>query len=151
MKSSWIAGLFAFVVAFASVSLAIESKVAVDKLKCIVSGAAVKEDKASDWKDGKIFFCCENCQKKFDGDKKAFAAKANHQLVASKQVVQKACPFSGGPPKSEFSVEFKDATIGFCCNNCKGKAEKMSDDDKVAKLFGEEAFEKAKFAKPESK
>ena len=29
----------------------------------------------------------------------------------------------------------------------KGKAEKMSDDDKVAKLFGEEAYGKAKFAK----
>lgn len=151
MKNSWIVGLFAFVVAFATVSIAADSKVAVDKLKCFISGTAVKEDKTSDWKDGKVYFCCGNCLKKFDGNKKDFAAKANHQLIASKQVEQKACPFSGGEIKKDFAVEFKGATVAFCCNNCKGKAEKMSDDDKVANLFGEDAYAKAKFAKVEAK
>jgi YHS domain-containing protein len=152
MKNSWIVGLFAFVVAFATVSIAADSKVAVDKLKCLVAGtAAAKEDKSSDWKDGKVYFCCGNCLKKFDADKKAFAAKANHQLIASKQVEQKSCPFSGGDLNKDTAIEFKGASISFCCNNCKGKAEKMSDDDKVAKLFGEEAYAKAKFAKVETK
>jgi hypothetical protein len=62
-------------------------------------------------------------------------------------VTQKACPFSGGELNKDATVEFKGAKVSFCCNNCKGKAEKMSDNDKVANLFGEEAYGKAKFAK----
>ncbi|MEQ1830043.1 MAG: hypothetical protein ABL921_29045 [Pirellula sp.] len=153
MKNSWIAGVFAFVAAFAVVSIAADPKVAVDKLKCVVAGekAAAKADKSADWKDGKVYFCCGNCLAKFEGDKKGFAAKANHQLIASKQVEQKACPFSGGPIKADKNVEFKGATIAFCCDNCKGKAEKYSDDDKIANLFSEEAYAKAKFAKVETK
>jgi hypothetical protein len=67
--------------------------------------------------------------------------------ASSGQVTQKACPFSGGEIKADKTVEFKGAKVAFCCDNCKGKAEKMSDDDKVANLFGEDAFAKAKFAK----
>jgi hypothetical protein len=141
-----LASCFAFAVAFTAVSVYAE-KVDIAKVKCFISGQAAKEDKTSEWKDGTVYFCCGNCLKKFDGDKKAFAAKANHQLIATAQVEQKACPFSGGELKADTAIEFKGAKIAFCCNNCKGKAEKMSDDDKVAKLFGEEAYEKAKFAK----
>ena len=151
MKNAWVFGLFAFVAAFASVSVAVDTKIDFEKLKCLISGTAAKEDKASDWKDGKVYFCCGNCLKKFDGDKKTYAAKANHQLIASLQVEQKACPFSGGKIKEDSAIEFKGAKIAFCCNNCKGDAEKMSDDDKVEKLFGEDAYAKAKFAKPEKK
>ena len=142
---TFIAAVFAFAVAFSAVSVYAE-KVDVSKVKCLISGAAAKEDKTADWKGGKVYFCCGNCQKKFTDDSKSFAAKANHQLIASGQVTQGACPFSGGELNKDASVEFKGAKISFCCNNCKGKAEKMSDDDKVAKLFGDEAFEKAKFA-----
>ena len=151
MKNTWIAGLLAFVVAFASVSVAFENKVAVDKLKCLISGAAAKEDKSVDYKSGKIYFCCGDCLKKFDGDKKTYAANANHQLIASKQVEQKACPFTGGDLNKDATIEFKGATIAFCCNNCKGKAEKYKDEDKLAKIFGDEQYDKAKFTKVESK
>lgn len=151
MKNSWVLGLIAFVATFATVSFAVDTKIDFASMKCLVSGAAAKEDKSSDWKDGKVYFCCGSCLKKFDGDNKGFAAKANHQLIASKQVEQKACPFSGGDVKAGTAIEFKGASIAFCCNNCKGKAEKMSDDDKVAKLFGEDAYAKAKFAKVEKK
>ena len=151
MKNTWLAGLFAFVVAFAAVSIAADTKIDFAKIKCVIADKAPVEDKSSDWKDGKVYFCCGNCQKKFDGDKKGFAAKANHQLIATKQVEQKACPFTGGELNKDATVEFKGATVGFCCNNCKGKAEKMSDDDKLVKLFGEEAYDKAKFAKAEKK
>ena len=151
MKNTWIAGLFAFVVAFTAVSFAADTKIDFSKLKCLVLDKAAVENKSSDYKDCKVYFCCGGCQKKFDGDKKEFASKANHQLIASKQVEQKACPFSGGELKPEFSVEFKGAKVGFCCDGCKGKAEKMSDEDKLAKLFGEDAYAKAKFAKVEKK
>ena len=151
MKNTWVAGLFAFVVAFTAVSFAADTKIDFSKLKCVVLDKTAVEDKSSDYKDCKVYFCCGNCKKKFDGDKKAFAAQANHQLVASKQVEQKACPFTGGALKPESSVEFKGAKVSFCCDVCKGKAEKMSDEDKLAKLFGEDAYAKAKFAKVEKK
>ena len=154
MKSSWLVGLFAFVIAFAGVTFAVEKKIAVDKLKCLLADKPAVADKSSDWKDGKVFFCCGGCLKKFDADKsgkKEFAAKANHQLIASMQVEQKACPYSGAEIKKDVSIEFKGATMGFCCNGCKGKAEKLSDDEKLATLFGEEFYEKAKFAKVEDK
>ena len=151
MKNSWIAGLVAFAIAFTSVSVAFE-KVSIDKLKCLMNGTGqAKEDKSSDWKDGKVYFCCSNCLKKFDDDKKTYAAKANHQLIASQQVEQKACPFSGGELNKDTAIEVKGAKIAFCCNNCKGKAEKIADDEKIEKLFSEENYEKAKFAKVESK
>ena len=151
MKNTWVAGLFAFVVAFTAVSFAADTKIDFSKLKCLVADKAAVEDKSSEYKDCNVYFCCGNCKKKFDGDKKAFASQANHQLIASKQVEQKACPFSGGALKPEFSVEFKGAKVGFCCDGCKGKAEKMSDEDKMTKLFGEDSYAKAKFAKVEKK
>jgi YHS domain-containing protein len=145
-----IASCFAFLVTFTAVSVYAE-KIDIAKVKCLVSGAAAKEDKTSEWKEGTVYFCCGNCQKKFNDDKKGFAAKANHQLISTSQVEQRACPFSGGELNAETAIEFKGAKIAFCCNNCKGKAEKMSDDDKLDKLFGEAAYDKAKFAKPEKK
>jgi hypothetical protein len=141
-----IAGLFAALVSFSAVT-AYAEKIDFSKVKCLVSGAAAKEAKASDWKECSVYFCCDNCKGKFDADKKAMAAKANHQLIATSQVTQKACPFSGGELNKDASVEFKEAKVSFCCNNCKGKAEKMTDDEKLDKLFGEGAYEKAKFAK----
>ncbi len=151
MKSTVIAGLFAFVAAFTAVSFAADTKIDFAKLKCLFADKAPVEEKSSEYKDCKVYFCCGNCLKKFDGDKKAFASQANHQLIASKQVEQKACPFSGGALKPEFSVEFKGATVGFCCGGCKGKAEKMSDEVKMKELFGEDSYAKAKFAKVEKK
>ena len=140
------AAAFAALVAFSAVT-AYAEKIDFAKVKCMVSGAAAKEAKTSEWKECNVYFCCDNCKGKFDADKKAMAAKANHQLIATGQVTQKACPFSGGELNKDATVEFKGAKVSFCCNNCKGKAEKMSDDDKVANLFGEEAYGKAKFAK----
>ena len=151
MKNSLITALIAFVAAFTAVSFAADNKIDLTKLKCLFADKAPLEDKSSEWKEGKVYFCCGNCLKKFDGDKKKFASEANHQLIASKQVEQKACPFSGGPLKKEFSVEFKGATVGFCCEGCKSKAEKMSDADKLTGLFDEEHFAKAKFAKVDKK
>ena len=78
------------------------------------------------------------------------AAKANAQLVASKQYVQKGCPFSGGELNAETKIKVGGAEVAFCCNNCKGKAEKMEGDAQLEALFGEKAFKTAKFEKAKS-
>lgn len=125
-----------------------------DDVKCIMNPkAAAKEDKALDYKGGKVFFCCDNCPKgfakKLEAKDELVMAKANQQLVATEQAKQAKCPFTGGPLKTELTVN--GATIQFCCNNCKGKAEKLEGEKQLTVLFGEEAWEKAEFKVADAK
>ena len=128
--------------AFAGVSL--------EGVKCLMAASQdAKESKASEWKEGKVYFCCDKCLGKFDAmskeEKEKIASKANAQLVASKQYVQKACPISGGELNPETKITVAGAEIAFCCNNCKAKAEGWKGDEQVENLFGEKAFKQAKF------
>lgn len=100
--------------------------------KCPVSGKPAKEDKSVDHLTKKVYFCCDGCPAAFKKDPAKFATNTNLQLVATGQAKQVGCPFSGGPVKSE-AIDVEGAKVGFCCNNCKGKAEKS--DDKVALIF----------------
>jgi hypothetical protein len=133
-------------------SVAIAAKtVSLDGIKCPLSGGPAKEDKTVAHLDGSVYFCCEKCMAKFETDKDKFAAKANQQLVATKQYEQKACPVSGSPLNKATEIEVGGTKVAFCCNNCKGAAEKKSGDEQVEFVFGKKAFEKGKFAKVETK
>lgn len=45
------------------------------------------------------------------------------------------CPMMGNPVAADGgSVEFQGHTIGFCCEGCAPKFEKLSDKEKLAKL-----------------
>ena len=118
-------------------------------IKCVMNGkASAKADKSVEYKGGKVFFCCGNCPKAFAKKvktDKVVAAKGNVQLVATKQAKQAKCPFSGGPAKDATAIKVSGASIAFCCNNCKGKAEKMKGNDQLLALFGDDAFKKAGF------
>jgi YHS domain-containing protein len=128
-----------------------ESGITLEGIKCIVSGAPIDAAKSVDYAEGKAYFCCGKCSKKFEDDKTKFVSKANAQLVATKQYEQGGCPFSGGKVNPDTMVKVAGAEVGFCCNNCKGKVEKMKDEEKLAAVFSKEAFEKAKFVKVEKK
>jgi len=67
---------------------------------CPVSGKKCNPEKSADFAGGKVWFCCGNCEKAFSGDPTKFAAKAHQQMVSTGQLVQKGCPFSGGPVKA---------------------------------------------------
>jgi hypothetical protein len=131
-----------------SVALDDAKKNPLEGVKCLLMPEkAVKEDKAVDYKEGKVYFCCPGCVKKFSEGKDKFEAKANHQLVLTKQYKQEACPMSGGALNESTAIEVGGVKVAFCCNNCKGKAEKMEGDKQVEELFGKNAFEKGKFTK----
>lgn len=100
------------------------------KAVCPISGAPAKNNKMTNFGGGQVFFCCDNCLKKFNTMK----AKMNHQLFATAQVKQVACPISGGKIKDGTEVEFGTAKVKFCCNNCQGKAKKMVAEDKDAAI-----------------
>ena len=128
-----------------------ESGVTLEGIKCVVSGAAIDASKSVDYAEGKVYFCCGNCPKKFESDKTKYVSKANAQLVATKQYEQGVCPLTGGKLNAETMVKVAGAEVAFCCNKCKGKVEKMKDEDKLAAVFSKEAFEKAKFVKVATK
>ncbi|MFO0906131.1 MAG: hypothetical protein U0939_24200 [Pirellulales bacterium] len=125
---------------------AMAADVKLDGIKCLVAGnQPAKSANASEYKGGKVFFCCGNCKKAFDGDNKKFAAKANHQLVATSQAKQGKCPLSGGPCKEDKVLEIAGAKVYFCCDNCKGKVADAKGDEQVELAFGDAAFEKGGF------
>jgi YHS domain-containing protein len=113
-------------------------------VKCVVADKDANPSKSAEYKQGKVYFCCGGCAGKFAKTPKKFAAAANHQLVATKQYEQKACPFSGNDLDPEVSTTVAGTKIGFCCGRCKAKVEAVKDDKKALKLvFSEKAFEKA--------
>lgn len=127
-------------------SIAMAAKPALEGVKCVMNpGKAVNESKSVEWKEGKVYFCCDNCPKAFTANKEKHAAKANAQLVATKQYEQNACPISGAKIDESTAVEVRGAKVAFCCKNCKGKVEAAKGDEQLDLVFSEKAFEKGKF------
>jgi YHS domain-containing protein len=135
MKSRLILG-------FAIVALTTSAAVVTAALKeakdatCPVSGHGCDPAASADFDGGTVYFCCEKCVGAFEGESAKFAAKAHQQMVSTGQLVQKGCPFSGGPVKPGTQISIGDAEVGFCCPNCKGKVEKASPEDQVTMVFG---------------
>jgi hypothetical protein len=103
---------------------------------CPVSGHGCDPSATAAFDGGTVYFCCDKCVGAFKGDSTKFAAKAHQQMVTTGQLVQKGCPFSGGPVKPGTQISIGDAEVGFCCPNCKAKVEKAGPDEQVTLVFG---------------
>ena len=137
-------------VAILALTVYAAEEVKLDGIKCAMNPKApAKATKSVDYKGGKVYFCCDNCPKgfakKIDAKDKLTAAKGNAQLVATGQAKQAKCVFTGGPAKDGTEVKVAGAAIKFCCNNCKGKAEKLSGNDQLVALIGDAAYKKGGF------
>jgi hypothetical protein len=136
-----------FAVLVVAVATVVAAEIDLEGVKCVVADKAANPEKSAEYKEAKVYFCCENCAAKFTADTKKFAVKANHQLLATKQFEQKVCPFSGGELNPETAVKLAGVSVAFCCNNCKGKVESAEkDSEKLDLVFNDKAFEKG-FAK----
>jgi len=113
-------------------------------VKCILNpDVDAKAESSAEHMKGKVYFCCNGCVKKFNADPEKYMAAANHQLVATGQYKQKACPFSGGAVTDGNSVKVGETEVGMCCGNCKGKVEGTEDmAAKVEMVFAKASFEK---------
>ena len=120
-------------------------------IHCLFADKAVNPEKSVTYKEGKVYFCCDNCVGKFKESPEKFASKGNMQLVATKQYEQKSCPLSGGPLNPDTKLKVADAEVAFCCNNCKGKVSAAEPAEQLELVFADKAFEKAGFAKTETK
>lgn len=98
---------------------------------CPISGGKVDNTKFANFGGGKVYFCCDKCLTKFN----TMRAKMNHQLVQTGQVKQVACPISGHEVVEGNEVEVAGVKVGFCCENCKGKAETLVAEDKDAAVL----------------
>jgi YHS domain-containing protein len=103
---------------------------------CPVSGHGCDPAASAEFDGATVYFCCEKCVGAFKGESAKFAAKAHQQMVSTGQLVQKGCPFSGGPVKPGTQIAIGDAEVGFCCPNCKAKVQKASPEDQVTMVFG---------------
>jgi YHS domain-containing protein len=104
-------------------------------LKCPVSGQPAKADKTAEFNGGTIQFCCDKCPVAFAKNPKKFAAKANLQLVQTKQLKQVKCPLTGKPCASDKGVEIAGVTVYVCCNNCLGKTKKLATENEKIELL----------------
>jgi YHS domain-containing protein len=146
----WIVGTASVLLLSFTAILAEEVKL--EGVKCLVNPkAAAKADKSVDYKGAKVYFCCDNCPKAFAKDTAKFAAKANAQLVSTKQAAQEKCPLTGGPTKADKTAKVAGVEVAFCCENCQGKVNKASADEAVELVFNDKAFEKGFKVKTEEK
>jgi YHS domain-containing protein len=152
MKTShWVIGTVSVLLLSFTVVLAEEVKL--EGVKCLMNPkAAAKADKSVDYKGAKVYFCCDNCPKAFAKDTAKHAAKANMQLVMTKQATQEKCPISGMATKADKTAKVNDVEVAFCCENCQGKVAKASAEEAVELVFSDKAFEKGfKVVKAEEK
>lgn len=113
-------------------------------VKCLMmKDKDVSAEHAVDYRDGKAYFCCGNCAKKFAADKDTYSVAANQQLVVTKQFKQTACPISGGGVDDDEVSTVGGVSIKFCCDKCKGKVDSAPDEESKAKLVFGKRFEKA--------
>ena len=111
-------------------------------VKCIVMpNRNVAANQSVDYKNGKIYFCCKRCARKFAGRPDEFATRANRQLVATGQYIQTGCPVTAGEVDDEESSDVGGVTVKFCCDECKDKIDNAnSDEDRAELVFGEKSF-----------
>jgi YHS domain-containing protein len=111
--------------------------------KCPIAGGAANAETSVAYKGGKVYFCCGGCDKSFQENVAAYAAKANHQLFVTGQAKQIACPLAGEPVDAKITAKVHDATVAFCCAHCREAVEAAADDDaRLELLFNDEAFAK---------
>lgn len=142
MKTRWLLAAAALAALLSVGSLAEEEKDKLEGIKCPVSGKPVKEASAVEFKGAKVYFCCDGCPKEFEANTAKYTAKANHQLVATKQFKEVKCPLAGKDLNPDTAIEVAGVKVCFCCNGCKGKATKAEGDAQIDLIFNDKAFEK---------
>ncbi|MCR9202353.1 MAG: hypothetical protein NXI04_27240 [Planctomycetaceae bacterium] len=117
----------------------------VTTVTCPIAGKEIKiaDAKVVAYRDAKVYVCCAGCKSKMEKDATPFAAKANQQLVRTRQYRQAKCPISGGKLNKEQKTKVGGVMVRFCCEKCKEKAAATKGDDQLQLAFSDKAFEKA--------
>ncbi|MDZ4817880.1 MAG: hypothetical protein SGJ20_02795 [Planctomycetota bacterium] len=119
---------------------------------CPVGGIGhdINKEVSVDFAGGKVYFCCDKCPAPFEKDTAKFTANAHHQMVATKQLKQTACPLTGKKVNPDMTVEVAGVEVGLCCGGCKGKINKIEKDEEKIEVLFKDTSKGFKLAKKES-
>lgn len=113
-------------------------------IKCVVDPTRVAVKKfAADYRSGTVYFCCRGCLSTYKSDHERFSTQANLQLVATKQFSQQSCPLTGGDIDNATMIKIGGAPVYICCQQCQNDLDSATDEQKMAMVFGDVAFEKS--------
>src|SRR6185436_19966067 len=109
--------------------------------KCPVTGKDVNPTKTTEYEKNTIGFCCDDCKGKFETDPKKYVGKIPElkkkkssvedicccesaaSAASADDPINKKCPVPGKDVNPTKTTEYEKHTIGFCCDDCKGKFE----------------------------
>ena len=127
--------------AFARAFAPKNTTISLDGVRCIIMPRkAISEKFSVDYLGHRVFFCCKRCQMSFSENPERYAAKANHQLVATGQVTQRACPFSGKPFLHDASTDVGGVSVKFCNQQCNSKVAQAEPAKQLEMVFGDQPF-----------
>ena len=117
-------------------------KVDFSKIKCVVSGKAVNPEATADYKDAKVYFCCEGCPALLRATPRS---SRRRRTISSWPPCKRSRPVVRCPAKRldpETTVEVAGVKVNFCCGNCQKAAASKKGDEQVELIFNDKSFEK---------
>jgi YHS domain-containing protein len=88
------------------------------QVACPVSGQPVNKETLVEVGKAKAGFCCENCQAKFTEADDEGKLKIMFAELQKGFTNQTKCPVSGKPIDAQYTADYKDQKVYFCCPNC---------------------------------
>ncbi|MFH1071643.1 MAG: hypothetical protein V1794_18635 [Candidatus Glassbacteria bacterium] len=99
-------------------------KKAVEQTVCPVSGKPINKDNYVDHNGKRVYFCCQNCPKKFQQDADAILKKLEAEgimLASAPMKMQEVCPVSGEKIDKKTFTDYQSQRVYFCCPGCVDK------------------------------
>ncbi|MEM9827258.1 MAG: hypothetical protein AAF958_11745 [Planctomycetota bacterium] len=94
------------------------------------------------FRDGWVYFSSDSALQRYKAKKKKYSPEANHQLVATGQYRQRACPLSGEAIEKDFpTVSVGDVKLRVLCSDCAADLGKRSREDQIRYVFDAEGFQ----------
>ncbi|MEM7205611.1 MAG: hypothetical protein AAF628_35475 [Planctomycetota bacterium] len=125
-------------------------EVEISTLRCVVTGKPAKEECVAAFNFGKVYLCSDDCVEAVEQDAKRrsrgeYVARANHQLVLTKQYEVKGCYCGKPDPLQQGRVSDVDGVdVGFCCESCQAAVDAQTDvQGKLDLVFAYLPFKKA--------
>jgi YHS domain-containing protein len=94
-----------------------------NQTKCPVMGNPINEQVYTDYKDNRVFFCCEGCIEPFHKDPEKYLKQmADEGVTPMKLKKQSVCPVSGETLMNhETFIDVENKRVYLCCAGCKSK------------------------------
>ena len=104
-----------------------------------MTGKPAKLSQKLDTAKGPVFFCCDQCPKKYEADPAKYEKKVEKQqeVLMHYPKVQEKCPLTGKPIDAKVTSDKGGQKVAFCCTKCRAKYEADPDKykEKVAASF----------------